>query len=126
SQACYLRALDDCYNRLAKKKEETLLGRGGGGGSQEQGAPFTMECVDHLLFHSPYNKLVQKSFGRMVFADAQRLNRAGGELLDVGKREALAEWLDVPAKDTYADRGLEAALKKLDKNVYKAKVEPGC
>ncbi|CAN0417651.1 unnamed protein product, partial [Discosporangium mesarthrocarpum] len=23
SQACYLRALDDCYNRLAKKKEET-------------------------------------------------------------------------------------------------------
>ncbi|CAN0212694.1 unnamed protein product, partial [Hapterophycus canaliculatus] len=67
SQTCYLRALDSCYDRLAAKKTaERAVG-----GTQKEG-PFVLRDVEHVLCHSPYNKLVQKSFARMAFSDARR------------------------------------------------------
>ena len=100
SQTCYLKALDDCYTRFMKKQ-------------QAQGGSFSCDSVDAFLFHSPYNKLVQKSFGRLLYLDIRH-----------GKREAdaVADWADVDIAVTYEDKGLETALKKLSAPVYKEKV----
>ena len=72
-------------------------GEGGDGAEGEGRAPFVLGDVEHVLCHSPYNKLVQKSFARMVFADAKRL-KAAGKPLGEGEEEALGRWLDVPAE----------------------------
>lgn len=55
SQACYLGALDDCYLRFCKKFEQET----------SMSSPFGITCLDYAIFHSPYNKLVQKSFSRV-------------------------------------------------------------
>ncbi|CAM9952539.1 unnamed protein product [Scytosiphon promiscuus] len=139
SQTCYLRALDSCYDRLAAKKTaQRVTGAEKEGGGEAGGAddgdelerrPFVLNDVEHVLCHSPYNKLVQKSFARMAFSDARRL-RADGKPLGVeGQEEALGKWLDVPAEETYDDRELEKALKAfagVSTEAYRSKVEPGC
>eukprot|EP00903_Cladosiphon_okamuranus_P006261 g6144.t1 len=132
SQTCYLRALDSCYNRLAAKKtaaaaataDKVTEGAGGGGHKK----PFVLSDVEHVLCHSPYNKLVQKSFARMAFSDARRLKREGKPLAE-GQAEALGKWLDAPAEETYDDRDLEKALKSIagvSSEAYRLMVEPGC
>ncbi|CAN0489722.1 unnamed protein product, partial [Ectocarpus sp. 8 AP-2014] len=101
SQTCYLRALDSCYNRLAAKKTAAAAASAGDGEAEEGGgdkrAPFVLGDVEHVLCHSPYNKLVQKSFARMAFSDARRL-KGTGKPLGEGQEEALGKWLDVPAE----------------------------
>jgi hydroxymethylglutaryl-CoA synthase len=57
SQTCYLRALDDCYTRFVGKTKQV----------REQ--DLSVSSVDYFLFHSPYNKLVQKSFARLIYQD---------------------------------------------------------
>jgi hydroxymethylglutaryl-CoA synthase len=57
SQKCYLQALDDCYSRFTSKYENFYC------------EDLSCSSVDHFLFHSPYNKLVQKSVGRLLYLD---------------------------------------------------------
>lgn len=102
SQSCYLKALDDCYTRFCNKK-----GR------------FSVDAADFFLFHSPYNKLVQKSFGRLMFLDA-RNGTSSASTHDV------AAWLHKPLEETYTDRDLEANLKAFSAKKYAALVEPSC
>ena len=94
-------------------KKENGCGNGYRGSSDElsSSSSFVLSDVEHVVCHSPYNKLVQKSFARMFFADARRLKRAG-EPVSAGMgcerlEEALERWLDVPAKvrrsSTWAD-----------------------
>lgn len=54
SNACYLRAVDNCYTRLVKKIEA------------RDREPFDTRKADYFVFHTPYVKLVQKSVGRLV------------------------------------------------------------
>ncbi len=69
SNACYLRALDFCYLGYARKFQKTF------GMSilfhtfYCSGHPFTSNDFDFAVFHAPYNKLVQKSFGRYAWQD---------------------------------------------------------
>lgn len=53
---CYLRALDQCYQRYADK-------------ASTEERPFTLADADYVLFHSPFTKLVQKSLARLKFID---------------------------------------------------------
>lgn len=105
SQTCYLRAMDDCYQRFVAKQEKHL--------STSFGSPM----VDHFLFHSPYNKLVQKAFGRVVLIDKLR------EVLDGSD---ITQWKEVPLERTYDDKDLELKLRDLATPLYKTKVGPGC
>ena len=57
---CYLRALDQCYQRYAERAEC---------GSDK---PFTIGSGDFYVFHSPFTKLVQKSFARLKLNDFLR------------------------------------------------------
>ena len=52
--------------------------------------------TDYFLFHSPYNKLVQKSFARLVYLDV-----LDGSIPIDASTETLAKWLTIPAENTY-------------------------
>jgi hypothetical protein len=75
-----------------------------------------------MCFHSPYNKLVVKSVGRLLYNDFVR-DPAG---VEPGLAKALAQWHpeQIAPSTTYADRGLDTALKKASAEVYALKCAP--
>ncbi|KAL6776712.1 hypothetical protein ACKKBF_B30655 [Auxenochlorella protothecoides x Auxenochlorella symbiontica] len=65
---CYLHTLDVCWARYAERFERALH------------APCTLDAVDHVLFHAPYNKLVQKAYARLWYLDGCRSGALAGQL----------------------------------------------
>lgn len=119
SETCYLRALDDCYSRhLAKQM--SVHGR--------SAASVGLGATDHFLFHSPYNKLVQKSLARLFYLDVRsgRAVESPATAMTNGAVAKLAKWKDCPLEETYKDKDLETALKSASADVYSEKVAPGC
>ncbi|KAG7397428.1 hypothetical protein PHYBOEH_000782 [Phytophthora boehmeriae] len=110
SNACYLHALDECYQLFCKKSE-----RGTG-----------VESVDYAVFHSPYNKLVQKSFARLLFLDSRRLIDGKNDDASKVKFSSLAKWATVPLENTVNDRELDLAVRAVAKEDFKRKVGPSC
>lgn len=106
SNTIYLRSVDVCYNHF--------LGKTTPDGS--------VRTFDYMCFHSPYNKLVVKSVGRLLYNDYVR--SPDGCAPELSK--ALGQWHpdSVAPSTTYADRGLDTALKKLSADVYNAKCAP--
>jgi hydroxymethylglutaryl-CoA synthase len=105
SQTCYLRALDDCYTRFVGKTKQV----------REQ--DLSVSSVDYFLFHSPYNKLVQKSFARLIYQDVLRGS---------ADHPGIDRWKDVPSEQTYEDKDLETALKSIASPLYISKVAISC
>ncbi|KAF8413089.1 hypothetical protein HHK36_001065 [Tetracentron sinense] len=108
SQTCYLMALDSCYKRFCNKFEKL------------EGKPFSLSDADSFVFHSPYNKLVQKSFARLYFNDFLRNASSVG---DVAK-EKLAPFTALSGDESYQSRDLEKASQQAAKHLYDAKVQP--
>jgi hydroxymethylglutaryl-CoA synthase len=102
---CYLRSLDECYAKYQKKH---LL---------KTGSPVTIEDFDYSLFHCPYTKQVQKSYGRLAFNDF--LNNPDHE-----KYAELQEFREKNLKDTYLDKLVEKAFINSAKASYAQKVVP--
>lgn len=143
SQGCYYRALEGCYGRFCDRVDG-LNGVGGEGHEDDEKGRFDADAADYFVFHAPYNKLVQKSYGRLHFMDARRRRArelarkdseekkdddAGGGEDDDGGRAApqssddvmnaiLEEYLDRPIEDTRTDRALEGVLKSVSKASY--------
>eukprot|EP00624_Nannochloropsis_granulata_P007034 evm.model.NODE_5962_length_8616_cov_28.606546.2 len=111
SKECYLRALDDCYLRFAGKQEEAF------------GKPFCADEIDYFCFHHPYNKLVQKAFGRLFYMDTRRgkLKKTVGE-----EWGSLEPWAATPLEETYDDRDLESLLRGLSHDRFSKRVGPSC
>eukprot|EP01083_Nonionella_stella_P089480 249659_1 len=65
SNECYLNALDSCYTRLKSKYDKRH--------GHTTYTPFTS---DYWIFHAPYNKLVSKAFGRVIYNDFRSGNSA--------------------------------------------------
>lgn len=107
SQVCYYQAIEDVYQRLT---ENVKKARGENGG----GKPFDAESPDFWVFHAPYNKLVQKSYGRLFLMDARR----GREAEEDANLDALADWVGKPIEETYSDKALEKALKTVSAKAY--------
>jgi len=116
SQGCYLQAVDDCYSGALRRLEAA---RGGAAGT-----PLQLEqAFDFLAFHSPYNKLVQQSFRRMLFNDARRAAAAGAPL--PAALAGLAPFAALPADKTLANKDLDKALSALPcGDAYKRLVGP--
>ena len=102
SQVCYFQALEDAYTRFSSKMEEG----------------FTCESPDYMVFHAPYNKLVQKSYARLFLLDARRKSAQEEEKKETSD-DPLTPWLTKPMEDTYSDRELEGVLKKLSAASFK-------
>ncbi|RLN90202.1 hypothetical protein BBJ28_00001869 [Nothophytophthora sp. Chile5] len=81
-----------------------------------------LNAVDFAVFHSPYNKLVQKSFARMLFLDSRRQCDAAAE----AKFASLAKWKSVALDETLNDRELDLAARGVAKEDFKRMVAPSC
>lgn len=109
SNVCYLRALDGCYRRFAEKWEMQNKGE------------WNLQKVDHVVLHSPYNKLVKKSGARMLYNDFHRDNN-----MPLFKKHAdmLSKFKALLPENTYDDRELEKAFTQLARPMYADKVQP--
>jgi hydroxymethylglutaryl-CoA synthase len=138
SQVCYYQALEDVYSRFCEKLANTdktsknrtswniksPMSNGHSNGTHVNGSAYqkvyTATSHDYFVFHAPYNKLVQKSYGRLFFMDARKRYEMTGEK-DIDGIDA--EWLTKPVEETYTDKGLEGALKKISSADYKKRLE---
>lgn len=105
SQTCYLRALDTCYRGFQKKV------------SKVRKESVNSKTIQNFLFHSPYNKLVQKSFARIIFSDI---------LADVLPAGSISKWMSKNLEETYEDRELEMQLRDISLPKYNEIVAPNC
>ncbi|KAL4102147.1 hypothetical protein PRIC1_005895 [Phytophthora ramorum] len=116
SNSCYLHALDECYQLFCKKSE-----LGAKAGAKGPG----VDSVDYAVFHSPYNKLVQKSFARLVYLDSRRALNGDDEVAK-DKFASLNKWANSPLDDTLNDRELDLAVRAVAKEDFTIKVSPSC
>ncbi|CAI9772514.1 unnamed protein product [Fraxinus pennsylvanica] len=108
SQTCYLLALDSCYKSFCTKYEKL------------EGNQFSVSDADYFVFHSPYNKLVQKSFARLLFNDFLR----NASSIDAAAKEKLAPFSSLTVNESYQSRDLEKASQQVAKAFYDTKVQP--
>ncbi|KAJ1493811.1 hydroxymethylglutaryl-coenzyme A synthase C terminal-domain-containing protein, partial [Baffinella frigidus] len=82
---------------------------------------FNLSAAEHVVFHSPYNKLIKKSGARMLYNDWLR----NSKLPIFKKSEDLLETFrhELP-ENTYDNRAMESAFVELAKTMYQSKVEP--
>ncbi|PHT72867.1 Hydroxymethylglutaryl-CoA synthase [Capsicum annuum] len=90
---CYVMALDTCYKILCNKYEKL------------EGKQFSMVDAAYFVFHSPYNKLVQRSFGRLVFNDFLR----NASSIDESAKKLLAPFESLTGDESNQSRDLEKA-----------------
>ncbi|XP_070166518.1 hydroxymethylglutaryl-CoA synthase 1 [Polyergus mexicanus] len=107
---CYLSALDSCYQQYCDKV----------GQKDPTGDPVTLASFDAFLFHSPYCKLVQKSFARLAFVDF--LNTPKDRLCD--RYKDAASFHAAKLEDTYFDRDIEKIFVQLSKADFERKTRP--
>lgn len=81
------------------------------------GTPFSLDTADHAIFHAPYNKLVQKSFGRLMYNDYLRHPERHGDL-------GFEEFKDLPTEAQYADKAFLKHLVAISKANYDTMVQP--
>lgn len=112
SQVCYYRAIEDVYERLVRNMKKT---RG------DSSKAFHAESPDYWVFHAPYNKLVQKSYGRLFLMDARRRYAEEEEKKDPDANP-LENWLTQPIEETYNDKALEKALKTVSAKSYEQRL----
>ncbi|KAK8482021.1 hypothetical protein V6N11_071048 [Hibiscus sabdariffa] len=108
SQTCYLFALDTCYKYFCHKYEKL------------EGKQFSLSDADYFVFHSPYNKLVQKSFARLLFNDFMR----NASSVDDIAKEKLGPFSSLTGDESYQSRDLEKASQQVSKPLYDVKVQP--
>ncbi|XP_077235043.1 hydroxymethylglutaryl-CoA synthase-like [Tasmannia lanceolata] len=108
SQTCYLMALDSCYMRFCTKFEKL------------EGKQFSISDAEYFVFHSPYNKLVQKSFARLCFNDFLR----NASSIEKDAQEKLKPFSTLSGDESYQSRDLEKASQQVAKHLYDAKVQP--
>lgn len=107
SVTCYYRALDNCY-RLFRERFQ-----------QAHGRPFsTVKDADFALYHSPYTKLVRRSFARTIYGDY--LANPDSECFAAVPKEVRS----LSAEASYTDKTLQTTFDNITEEDYKAMVEP--
>ncbi|XP_043463417.1 hydroxymethylglutaryl-CoA synthase 1 [Leptopilina heterotoma] len=105
---CYLSALDTCYERYTSKAKT------------KNNDTISLKSFDSMLFHSPYGKLVQKSFARLAFVDFLQLPQD-----ESTKRfPHLTKFQNAKLETTYFDRDIEKAFLDVSKQDYEKKTKP--
>lgn len=105
SNVCYLNALDKCFEIYCRRYKATT------------GRDFKLEDVDFFAFHSPYNKLVQRSFARLIYNDFCN---------DTSRPQyaAFTKFASLKKNETFNNVELDKALMEFSKPLYAAKVAP--
>jgi len=107
---CYLSALDNCYQLYREKVKRKSPGE----------SLVTLTNFDAMLFHSPYCKLVRKSFARLAFIDF--LNTPENQIPDSHK-DAM-KFHAAKLEDTYFNQDIEKTFLRLSKADFERKTQP--
>ncbi|KAF9362474.1 hypothetical protein BGX34_006130 [Mortierella sp. NVP85] len=110
SNTCYIRAVDACYSMFTKKFSKRY--------SPNPEQLIKTQDLDHVVFHAPNCKLVQKAFGRLAYNDM--LQDPENEIYASVKEYAKFGH----SEESYYDKGLERALMQFTKGEYQKKVVP--
>ncbi|XP_054011563.1 hydroxymethylglutaryl-CoA synthase 1 [Hylaeus anthracinus] len=105
---CYFSAVDNCYQTYCEKVKKKYK------------KSVTIDSFDAFLFHCPFCKLVQKSFGRLAFNDF--LNTPKDKVSE--KYPELVKFHNLKLEDTYSDKDIEKAFVSLSKANFTQKTEP--
>lgn len=108
SQTCYLMAVDTCYKHFCSKYEKF------------EGKQFSINDANYVVFHSPYNKLVQKSFARLMYNDFLR----NASSINEEAKEKMAPFSNLSIDESYQSRDLEKVSQQIAKPVYDEKIQP--
>ncbi|CAB0031284.1 unnamed protein product [Trichogramma brassicae] len=106
---CYLSALDTCYQRYCDKVK-----------AKKANHQTSVNDFDAVLFHSPYCKLVQKSFARLALVDF--INSSKSKSIE--NHVDLQKFSNIALEDTYFDRDVEKAFMALSKEDFEKKTKP--
>lgn len=137
SQNCYLRSVDACYERYKYRVARNTAKNG----ASSAATATTVNSFDYVCMHSPYNKLVQKGFARLLYGDLLDIaatqepsveSTSGEESSNADNNEdqivqALRALIPThgPAALSYEaglnDKGLDAALRKVAAPLFEAK-----
>lgn len=115
SQEAYLTSVDTCWARL-KSKLAPAAARAQVG-LPPQGA-LDLSCFDYVCMHSPYNKLVQKGFARLVYGDFSA-DPASPRFEGEPQR-----WAGKTPAETVNDRDVEKCFAAVSKSDFAAKCSP--
>ncbi|XP_048763524.2 hydroxymethylglutaryl-CoA synthase 1-like isoform X2 [Ostrea edulis] len=111
SVKCYLHALDKCYQGYREKAKLTGIIKEDSG---------LIDSVDAFVFHSPFCKLVQKSFARIFLNDF--LRESSPDFF--GRYAGLESFRDLKLEDSYFDRDAEKALMAASNSMFTTKTKP--
>lgn len=100
---CFLKALDVTYKGYKAKA------------AMKDNQDVDMSYFDFMTFHSPYCKLVQKSFARLCYQDY---------LADSTVTDKLEQFRHVAVEDTYINRDLERAFISHSQGEFDRKTAP--
>ncbi|KAG0250920.1 hypothetical protein BG011_007973 [Mortierella polycephala] len=110
SNTCYIRSVDACYSLYTKKYSKRY--------SANPEQLIKSQDLDHVVFHAPNCKLVQKAYGRMAYND----------MLQDPENEAYASVKEYAtlahSEESYYDKNLERAMMQFTKSEYQKKVLP--
>ncbi|KAK6165638.1 hypothetical protein SNE40_022528 [Patella caerulea] len=107
---CYLNALDKCYDVYSRKAIAS--------GIKE--SPNILDNAAAFLFHSPYCKLVQKSFARLLVNDFIRDSNPDFQ----GIYSGLEQFKDIKLENTYFDKQVESNFVKASQKMFELKTKP--
>ncbi|KAI8904119.1 hydroxymethylglutaryl-coenzyme A synthase C terminal-domain-containing protein [Gorgonomyces haynaldii] len=105
SNKCYTKAADVCFNRYLDKL------------AAKSGSQTSFDDIDYVLFHCPYSKLVQKTFGRLAYNDFKRQP-------DNEKYKDVQQFLQTSEEESYVSRDLEKAFINVTKDTFAKKTLP--
>lgn len=113
----YLGSLDKCYDAYREKSARRAGQANGSSGSASSLSSVMVDDFDYTVFHSPYGKLVQKGFGRLVYNDylADPNNEAFASIPSHIK--------DLERTSTIVNKEVEKAFAGLTKSVQAQKLE---
>ena len=118
SQTAYLTAVDECWAGLKAKLDAQAAAAAS---SAKLAAPTSLDSFDYALLHSPYNKLVQKGFARLL-ADDLRSDPSRPEWASDAEAQ---KWAKVAAAESVGDRAAEKPLQKLADSRWKRMCDAG-
>ncbi|XP_066584994.1 hydroxymethylglutaryl-CoA synthase 1 [Prorops nasuta] len=105
----YLSSLEECYQKYCEKLK-----------SKEKLDTVSLNNFDAILFHSPFCKLIQKSFARLAFIDF--LNTPKDKLSE--KYSEAKQFHHLKLEDTYFNRDVEKTFTTLSKEDFLQKTKP--
>ncbi|GAA5918157.1 hypothetical protein JCM5296_003978 [Sporobolomyces johnsonii] len=109
TQTCYPSALEQSYDHF-RAKEARRIGK--------DVKDVSLDAFDYVCFHSPYGKLVQKGFARLMYNDY--LSNPTAERF----ASVPAEYASLDRSKTLLDKNIEKTFTALSAADFKAKVGP--